>query len=99
MFVTALRLRYTRPDIQRAYTVPGGRVGIWIVCGAGILACLFVLFIGFLPPGQAQGQLGYTLLMLIGYLLLLSPPWILQRFRRPEWRTQTEVAATLGVPG
>jgi hypothetical protein len=65
------------------------------VCGAGILACVFVLVIGFLPPGQAQGQLSYTVMMLIGYLLLLSPPLILHRFRRPEWRSQ--VVASEGV--
>jgi amino acid transporter len=95
MFVTALRLRYTRPDLQRAYTVPGGRAGIWVVCGAGILACVFVLIIGILPPGQAQGQWSYSVMMLLGYLLLLSPPFLLRRFREPGWQSEERVAAEL----
>ena len=32
MFAAAIKLRYTQPDVPRAYTVPGGKLGIWLVC-------------------------------------------------------------------
>lgn len=85
MFITALRLRSSKPDVPRAYMVPGGRWGIWLVCCAGLLACAFVLIIGFLPPGQARGELGYTVLMFAGYLILVVPPFILHRYRKAAW--------------
>ena len=50
MFAAAIRLRYTRPEVERGYTIPGGKPGIWIVCGVAICSCLFVTAFGFIPP-------------------------------------------------
>ena len=52
MFISALKLRYTMPDIQRKYKVPGGIAGIWLVCVVGILSVVFALVCGFFPPEQ-----------------------------------------------
>jgi amino acid transporter len=96
MFAAALGLRYSKPDAPRAYRVPGGRWGIWVACGAGFLSCLFVLVIGFLPPGQSKGEaLSYAASMLIGYCILVCPPILLWLFRRPG-RAQP-VPATAGA--
>ena len=35
MFAAAIRLRYKRPDVKRAYRVPGGNIGMWVVAGLG----------------------------------------------------------------
>ena len=40
MFAAAIRLRRTRPDLPRAYKVPGGTVGMWGVAGLGFLGVL-----------------------------------------------------------
>ena len=37
IFAAAIRLRYTQPDAPRAYKIPGGKAGIWIVAGIGII--------------------------------------------------------------
>lgn len=50
MFISAIVLRYRRPDTPRAYRVAGGRAGMWVVAGLGSAACLFALAIGFVPP-------------------------------------------------
>ena len=50
IFAAAIRLRYTQPDAPRAYKIPGGKAGIWIVAGVGIFGSLFSLVIGFVPP-------------------------------------------------
>lgn len=87
LFAAALRLRITQPNKPRAYKVPGGRVGIWLAGAAGFLSCGFVLFIGFVPPGNtASGdELRYTLTMLVGYLLFTTPPFIFHLLRKPDW--------------
>ncbi len=86
LFAAALRLRYSQPDKLRSFRVPGGRWGMWLACGAGFLACLFVLLIGFFPPGQTHGRaVEFILLMLGGYILLIAPPFLFVRLRKPEW--------------
>ncbi len=48
-FGAALRLRHSQPDTPRAYRIPGGTSGIWLVGGTGVLGSLFAFVIGFFP--------------------------------------------------
>lgn len=52
MFAAALRLRYKHHHVERAFVIPGGKIGIWIVCLMGMISCIFTIIIGFLPPSQ-----------------------------------------------
>lgn len=85
LFAAALQLRRTRPDQARPYRVPGGRWGMRLACAAGFASCTFVLVIGFFPPGNEQTAIPYPIIMAIGYGLLIVPPFIFQRFRKPSW--------------
>ena len=52
MFPAAIRLRYKFPNQPRAFKIPGGKVGLWLVCLTGLFTCLFAIVIGFFPPSQ-----------------------------------------------
>ena len=52
MYAAAIRLRYSQPNLPRAFKVPGGKVGMWIVAGLGFLAVAFSLLVSFFPPTQ-----------------------------------------------
>ena len=52
MFSAAIKLRYSHPKVKRAYKIPGGNWGMWIVAGFGILSSFCALVIGFFPPAQ-----------------------------------------------
>jgi putative glutamate/gamma-aminobutyrate antiporter len=71
MFAAALRLRYKYPEVRRAFVVPGGKVGLWLACIAGIISCLFTIVIGFLPPAQIPvgSLLRYELIISGGIVL------------------------------
>ena len=75
IFAAAIRLRYKHPQVKRAYKIPFGNVGIWVVCLAGILASVFTVLIGFVPPTKIDvGNIKFYELMLItgfvGFYLL-----------------------------
>lgn len=52
MFSSAIYLRYKRPEVKRAFKVPGGLLGLWVVCLLGLFSSVFVIALGFLPPAQ-----------------------------------------------
>ncbi|MBG79742.1 MAG: amino acid permease [Phycisphaerae bacterium] len=52
MFLSALRLRRRYPEHGGSYRVPGGKAGLIVVCGIGILGAVFAIILGFFPPSQ-----------------------------------------------
>ncbi len=69
IFAAAIRLRYKHPEVLRVYRVPFGNFGMWVISVVGILACLFSVLIGYVPPSQvAVGNLGfYEGFLLVGF--------------------------------
>jgi len=50
VFAAVIRLRITQPDVSRAFRIPGGMIGVWIIGGLGFLSVLFTFFVGMFPP-------------------------------------------------
>ncbi len=92
MFMSAIRLRYKEPQVLRAYKVPGGNIGMWIVAGLGFLTCLVTFFIGFFPPSQLEvtNAADYVKFMIIGVLIMLIIPIVIFQFRRPSWKVKAK---------
>jgi putative glutamate/gamma-aminobutyrate antiporter len=87
MFLAAIVLRFKRPEVKRPYRVPGGKIGMFIVAGAGFLTSLFAIIIGFIPPAgqETGGLLQYELILCGGLIILAAPPFIFVACRKPEW--------------
>ncbi len=88
MFISAIRLRYAKPHVPRAYRVPYKSKGIWLASSMGILASLFAIFIGFIPPAQLQtGSLFlYELFLVVGLFIMCGIPLIIYQVRKPHWK-------------
>ncbi|MGC1182753.1 APC family permease [Legionella sp.] len=52
MFAAAIKLRYSKPNQPRGYKIPGGNKVMWTLSGLGILCCISVILVGFVPPSQ-----------------------------------------------
>jgi amino acid transporter len=78
MFAAAIRLRYKHPHVKRAFTIPGGLCGIWLVCGLGIMTCVGAIILGFSPPSQiAVGNImTYEAILIVGMIIFCLPPII-----------------------
>lgn len=89
MFAAAIRLRYTKPHVKRTYRIPGGKWGMWIVSGIGILSSLFAMLVGFFPPAQLPTGNGviYFCFLAIGLILFCLGPSIIRLFQKPSWKT------------
>ncbi|WP_319779035.1 amino acid permease [Maridesulfovibrio sp.] len=79
MFAAAIRLRYTRPDVKRGYTIPGGKIGIWCVSGLAIITCIFVFIFGFIPPKAVLDEgfaaaAGYISFLVAGIVVFTYVP-------------------------
>jgi glutamate:GABA antiporter len=87
IFISAIRIRYTQPDLHRPYKIPGGKVGMWIVSGVGALAMAFTLIIGFFPPTQIEGipRGIYPVIMGVGIAVLICPVFIFMKLSKPKW--------------
>src|SRR6478735_5004422 len=86
MFVAAVRLRSSQPNVERGYTAPA----LKFLCVVGFLASAAAIAIGFVPPSQFENgsTAAYVLLILAGTALLgLLPPWLFLKFRKPSWKS------------
>jgi amino acid transporter len=88
MFLAAIRLRYTRPEVERAYKIPGGKVGMWLVSGVGLVAGLFTMVIGFFPPAQVPvgNTMQYVATLAVGLIIIVLIPLIIYQFKKPSWQ-------------
>ncbi len=77
MFAAAIKLRYSRPDHPRGYTIPGGNIVMWIVAGTGIICCCLAMLIGFVPPSQIPVGNVYLFesILIGGLILFVVVPW------------------------
>ena len=89
MFIAALRLRYSQPDVHRAYRVPGPNIVMWIVCLTAVAGALFAIGVFYIPSKTVN--LGVYLGVLFGgWLVLGGAPLVIHHFQRPSWRTDDD---------
>ncbi|MFY7697275.1 MAG: amino acid permease [Legionella sp.] len=83
MFSAAIRLRYSHPELSRAYKIPGGNTGMWIVAGLGILCCFSAILIGFIPPTQIPvgSTFFFQSFLLLGLVIFVLIPWLVAKHR------------------
>ena len=88
IFAAAIKLRYSQPDTPRPFKIPGGKIGLWVIAGMGIGGTAFAFFCALLPTGGsvAAGQdLVFVVGMLIGTVILVVPPFLFMKLKKPSW--------------
>jgi len=87
MFAAAIKLRYKKSDVPRAYKIPGGNLGMWIVSSIGIVSSLFAMIIGFFPPAQIPtgNVYFYVAFLILGMIIICLAPSLILCFKKPSW--------------
>jgi amino acid transporter len=93
MFISAIVLRITRPDVERSFRVPGGRWGIWVVAGGGAMTCVAGIVLMLVPPQMESVHFSSTWFTpIVGGVLvvLLAVPLALYQWRNPAWKASAD---------
>lgn len=88
IYAAFIRLRHTAPNKARGFRVPGGRLGMWIVSGVGILGAVAAGILSFVPPTQIKtgSPVIYVGILLLGVALFIALPLIIYARRKKSWR-------------
>lgn len=87
MFISAIRLRYTKPHVPRVYKIPYPHKGIWAASILGIIGSCFAICIGFIPPKTLDigSYKFYVSFLIIGLFIMCALPLIFYKMRKPHW--------------
>jgi amino acid transporter len=78
MFVTAIYLRHKYPNQPRAYSMPGGKKGVWVICITGLIGCAITEVVGFIPPnGINVGTIFHYEMIFISGMFAMTLPILL----------------------
>ena len=89
VFLAVIKLRYNKPDTPRAFKIPGGLPGVWLVGGLGAFGVIFTFLVGILPPELGiKHSWAYVFAVLFGTFILAVPPLIFLKLKKPEWTKQ-----------
>lgn len=75
MFLAAIGLKLKNPFAKAGFLIPGGRVGMTLVCLLGIVGCGITIVVGFFPPAgiNVGGFAHYERLFVTGMVLMCAP--------------------------
>ncbi len=85
MYAAVIKLRRSQPDTPRPFRIPGGRVGLVVVVGIGVVGSVFTFILGFLPASHlgVDGTVVYIAAMVLGIAGVCITPFLLHRSDRP----------------
>lgn len=100
MFLAAISLKYKFVKQPQAFTIPGGKLGMWITCLLGLVGCVITLIVGFIPPESINvgGLLHYEIVFCSGLFGMIMPIIIfyIYRYRKRSLVSPHEVAVPSG---
>lgn len=85
MFIAAWKLKSKFSHLDRSFSIPGGKVGYYLVCLLGLFGCTITLVIGFIPPEQSMdvgGAAHFRFIFSIGIIMMLLPALFLYLRKR-----------------
>lgn len=95
MFLAAICLKYKFTPNAKAFTIPGGKIGMWIVSGLGLFGSLITLYVGFIPPDgiNVGGFFHYELLFSGGLFLMVLPVLFFYAYQKsvPVFKNRSSV--------
>lgn len=86
IFLSVIKLRYTQPLTPRLYQIPGGKIGVWLVAGSGVLFCIVAFLLGFILPEEYKfmDESTYFFTLASGIILFCAPPFLFNAWKKKQ---------------
>jgi glutamate:GABA antiporter len=83
LFAAGIRLRFKDMGRRPGFMIPGGKLGMTVVAGAGIIGSIVTVLVGFIPPDTVGigSHFRYECLI-VGGLVVMSLPAIWTYLRK-----------------
>jgi amino acid transporter len=87
MFFSAIRLRYTKPHVPRAYRIPHPHKGIWLVAILGCISSLFAFLMFYIPPKglNINNLVFFESFLIIGFIAMAAIPLGIHLCKKASW--------------
>jgi len=84
MFFSALKLHHKYQDRPKAFKIPGGTLGIWIICLLGCIGCTLTIGVSFLPPENIAigSKIQYITMVVIANIVTISPILLFYAYKK-----------------
>ncbi|MEG1002053.1 tyrosine-tyramine antiporter [Clostridium sp.] len=81
-------LKYKQPNVVRTFTIPGGKIGMWVTSTLALIGVSLTIIISFIPSDDVPkgDHLVYILFEAIGTIICFVTPIIIFKFRKPSWK-------------
>ncbi len=82
MFVSVIVLRFTKPKTERSFRIPGGKAGLWIVAGTGLITSVLGICFMFVHPDMEDVAINaawFTPIVLLAFACVLGTPLVLYK--------------------
>ncbi len=92
LFLSFIKLRISQPGVTRDFKVPGGKIGMMVVGGIGLLSCMVAFFFGFIPPTQISvgSSFNWIIILIIGNCIGVLIPFIMYKLKKDAWKSTNE---------
>lgn len=94
IFVSFLVSRYKHADIERPFRVSGGKIGMCLVAGLGLMSCLVTIVVSFDVPAGISAKTGAYALIL-GFIIFSLPAFAAVMYRNRKHRQQSKMLEVL----
>ncbi|UFN70822.1 APC family permease [Vibrio alginolyticus] len=94
IFVSFLVSRYKHADIERPFRIAGGKIGMCLVAGLGLMSCLVTIVVSFDVPAGISAKTGAYALIL-GFITFSLPAFAAVMYRNRKHRQQSKMLEVL----
>lgn len=91
LFLAFLKLRLSKPNVDRPFKVPGGGLGMWGIGLLGLVASFIAFIFGFFPPSQIStgNPKTWVILLIVGNIIGVAVPLIIYGLRKKTWKSSS----------
>lgn len=86
--ISAVRLRYKEPNMDRPFRLGKGNGLMWFVAIMSMVSVLITIMVSLIPPSilPASFSTGYVIYQVVATVVMVGVALIIYKFKKPSWK-------------